>query len=310
VPAPSQRSHPLLGIALVAATTVCFAALDNTARYLGRVLPVLVFFWMRYLVQTVVMGVWLGWRRGRAGFGSGSPRFQLLRGTLLTVVSGLNFYGLQFMPAPEFTAIHMLAPLLVTVGAAALLKEAVSLAQRALVLGGFLGALLVVRPGSGVFGWAALFPIGSAVVYAGFQLLTRRMAATEPPATTHFWTGAVGLALVTPFLVAVGPAQSAAIAAAPIGLLGLAVLIGVLGTAGHLLLLLALGLAPAATLMPFLYLQIGLSTLLGAAVFAEWPDGWSFAGMAVIAASGATTAWLNLRGRPPPPPVVADAVGD
>jgi drug/metabolite transporter (DMT)-like permease len=294
----------------MAATTLCFAALDNTARWLGRLLPVIFFFWVRYAVQVVAMGAWLAWRRGPAGFRSGSPRFQALRGSLLALVSGLNFYGLQRMPAPEFTAIHMLAPLLVTVGSAALLQEAVSLGQRALVLAGFLGALLVVRPGAGVFGWAALFPVASAVVYAGFQLLTRRMAASEPPATTHFWTGAVGMAWVTPFLVAGGPGLAASVAAAPARLLGLAVLIGVLGTAGHLLLILALGLAPAATLMPFLYLQIGFSTLLGAAVFAQWPDGWSLAGMAVIASSGAATAWLNLRGRPPPPPVIADAVGD
>lgn len=304
------RPHPLLGVALVVATTLCFAALDNTARYLGRHLPVVVFFWVRYAVQVVAMGAWLGWRRGADGFRSGSPRFQALRGTLLTVVSGLNFYGLREMPAPEFTAIHMLAPLLVTAGSAALLSEPVGLGQRALVACGFLGALLVVRPGSGVFGWAALFPVASAVVYAGFQLLTRRMAATEAPATTHFWTGAVGMLLVAPFLVAGGaPLLEAVRGASPL-LLGLAVLIGVLGTAGHLLLILALGLAPAATLMPFLYLQIGVSTLLGAAVFGQWPDAWSFAGMAVIAASGAATAWLHLRNRPPPPPVVADAVGD
>jgi drug/metabolite transporter (DMT)-like permease len=70
----------------------------------------------------------------------------------------------------------------------------------------------------------------------------------------------------------------------------------VLGTGGHLLLILAFGVAPAASLMPFSYLQIGFATLLGGAIFGLWPDAWSLAGMAVIAASGATAAWLNARG--------------
>ncbi len=73
-----------------------------------------------------------------------------------------------------------------------------------------------------------------------------------------------------------------------------------LGTGGHRLLILAFGVAPAATLKPFSYLQIAFATLLGGAVFGLWPDGWSLAGMAVIAASGATAVWLDVREAPQP----------
>jgi len=303
VPA-ARRDHPLLGIALLATATVCFATMDNSARWLGRHLPVLIFFWARYAIQAAVMALWLGVRRGRAGFRSASPRFQLLRGLLLLATSALVFYGLQHMPAPEFTSINMLAPLLVTVLSAAWLREPVTRLQRALVAGGFLGALLVVRPGAGVFGWAALFPVASALAFASFQLLTRRLAGTESAATTHFFTGAVGTALLTPLLLADLPGAAAAAGAAPASVIAVVLLLGALGTAGHLLLILALGLAPAATLMPFSYLQIGFATVLGALIFDQWPDGWSLAGMAVIAACGAAGAWLNVRGasRPPPGP--------
>lgn len=282
---------------LIAGSAFCFAAMDNTIRFLGQRLPVISFFWARYAFQAAVMGLWLAWRHGRAGFTTGSPRFQGLRGTLLTITSGLSFFGLQHMPAPEFTAINMLAPLLVTAGAAAWLGEPVRPAQRAAVVVGFLGALLVVRPGSGVFGWSALFPAACAVFFAAFQLLTRRLSGHERPTTTHFYTGAVGTVLLVPFVLAGAGGLPEALAAAPAWVLALALLLGVLGTGGHLLLILAFGLAPAATLMPFVYLQIGFATLLGAAVFGVWPDGWSLAGMSVIAASGATTAWLNVRGR-------------
>jgi drug/metabolite transporter (DMT)-like permease len=295
VPA-APRHRPLLGIALIALATLFFASMDNTARWLGRHLPVLSFFWARYAVQAAIMALWLGARQGRAGFRSASPRFQLLRGLLLAATSALVFYGLQHVPAPEFTAINMLAPLLVTVLSAAWLKEPTTGLQRGLVGGGFLGALLVVRPGSGLFGWAALFPIASALCFASFQLLTRHLAGTESVATTHFFTGAVGTAVLTPFLLAdLGPAV-AAIGAAPAGVLALVLLLGVLGTAGHLLLLIALGQAPASTLMPLSYLQIGFATVLGGLIFGQWPDGWSLAGMAVIAACGAAGAWLNVRG--------------
>jgi drug/metabolite transporter (DMT)-like permease len=191
-------------VLLIAGATLAFAAMDNSIRLLGRRLPVISIFWARYAFQAVAMGLWVSWRHGRAGFTTGSPRFQALRGLLLTATSALSFYGLQHVPAPEFTAVSMLAPLLVTAGAAAWLGEPVRPAQRALVAVGFLGALLVVRPGSGLFGWAALYPAAFAGVFAAFQLLTRRLAGTEPPATTHFFTGAFGTLLLAPFLLASG----------------------------------------------------------------------------------------------------------
>ncbi len=283
-------------MALIAGATLAFALMDNSIRLLGRRLPVILLFWARYAFQAVAMGLWLALRHRRAGFATANPRFQGLRGLLLTATSALSFYGLQHVPAPEFTAVSMLAPLLVIAGAAAWLGEPVRPAQRALVAVAFLGALLVVRPGAGLFGWAALYPAAFAVVFAAFQLLTRRLAGLERPATTHFYTGAVGTLLLTPFALAAAGEIQAAVAAAPAWALALALLLGVLGTGGHLLLILAFGVAPAAALMPFSYLQIGFATLIGAAMFGAWPDGWSLAGMAVVAASGAAAAWLNARG--------------
>jgi drug/metabolite transporter (DMT)-like permease len=297
-------------VALIVSTAACFATMDNTARYLGRSLPVLVFFWARYAFQAAAMALWLGWRAGPAGFRAAAPRFQVVRGTLLAITSAMSFYGLQRMPAPEFTAVNMLSPLLVTVLASAWLHEPTTRLQRGLVAGGFLGALLVVRPGTGVFGWAALFPIGCAVTFASFQLLTRRLAGTASPYTTHFYTGAVGTALLTPVLLASGIDLPATLAAASSRSVALVLLLGLLGTVGHLLLILALELAPPATLMPFIYFQIPFATLLGAAVFGQWPAGWSLAGMAVIGACGAAGAWLNVRGRPRIDPVEADTLGD
>ena len=117
------------------------------------------------------------------------------------------FLGLQFMPVPELTTINLLAPLLVTLLAAWLLHEHVSRLRWSLVAGGMVGALIVIRPGSGVFGLAVLLPLAGAFTYAAFQVLTSRLSALDPATTTHFWTGLVGTVLVTPLLLWQAPSR-------------------------------------------------------------------------------------------------------
>lgn len=305
------RQRPLLGVALIAAAATCFATMDSTTRYLGALMPVLLFFWARYCFQAVVMAVWLGARGGLKAFATAQPRFQVIRGLLLAATSAMSFYGVQHMPVPEFTAINMLTPLVVIVLAGWWLHEKVSGLRWALVAGGFVGALIVIRPGSGVFGWAVLFPLAGALFYASFQVLTRRLSGSESPYATHFYTGLTGTVVLTPILFISPVPVLATLQAAPALQIGLMLLIGALGTVGHLLLILALGMAPTATLMPFVYLQIAVATGLGWLIFRQVPDGWAFVGMGVIAACGAAGAWLNLRGAAKPAdPVVVDTIAD
>lgn len=290
----TRQPHPTLGIALIVVMTAVFAAMDTTVRWLGGALPVLVMLSGRYLVQALSMAAWLA-LDPRHGFRSAHPRFQALRGSLLLVTSAFSFIGLQYVPVAEVTAIFMLTPLLVTLLAATLLHERISRLRWCLVAGGFIGALVVIRPGAGLFGWPVLLPVAGMVAYAVFQLLTRRLANLEDPLTTHFWTGFVGTAVVVPLLLASSTDLPAVLAAAPARQLWLLLLVGVLGTLGHLLLVLAMGLAPTATLMPFIYVQIGTAAIAGWLVFGYLPDAWGWVGMALIAACGATGAWLNVR---------------
>jgi drug/metabolite transporter (DMT)-like permease len=283
--------------------------------------------WVRYATQAAVMAVWLAWRSPGPGAASsvaaargvggtpaaappgefaarwrpGHPRFQAVRGVLLLLTSALSMWGLQHMPVAEFTAIHMLAPVLVTVLAAWWLHERVPALRWALVVGGFAGALIVIRPGSGVFGWAVLFPLAGALCYAAFQVLTRRMSALEDPLLTHFWTGAVGTLLMAPVLWALVPDLGAVVRGLSSTQLALMLLIGLAGTLGHLAMILAFGFAPASTLMPYLYTQIPVAAVVGWWVFGHVPDGWAWVGMAVIAACGAASVALGLRARPEAP---------
>jgi drug/metabolite transporter (DMT)-like permease len=303
-PASAVHAHPLQGILLIGLAAAFFASLDSLARGLGATdgrwaVPVLLLMIVRYGVQAAVMALVLA-PRGRAGFRTTHPRFQWLRGGLLLATSFCSFFGVQFMPVPEFTAISMLTPLLVTVLAAMFLHERVSGLRWLLVAGGFAGALVVIRPGSGVFGAAVALPLAGAVTYASFQVLTSRLAGSENPLTTHFYTGAVGTLGLLPVLAAAtalhgGDAVLATLQGLPWHAWPLMLVAGLLGTAGHLLLIFALGKARTATLMPFLYTQIAFATFIGWLAFDHLPDHWAWLGMGVIAACGASSAALNLR---------------
>jgi drug/metabolite transporter (DMT)-like permease len=300
-------SRPGLGIAWIVLTAALFACGDTLIKYEGGYLPVVLLLWVRYAVQAGTMALCLA-RRGLAGFRTAHPKFQWIRGTLLLITSGMSFFGLQLMPVAEFTALGMLTPVVVTMLVAWVLHEPVSRTRWALVCGGFVGALIVIRPGSGVFGWAAMFPLLMALCYGAFQVLTSRLASLESPYTTQFYTGFSGALMVTPLLLVnageIAHAASAAAAVPSVGLLA----IGVFATVGHLCLIFAFGQAPVATLMPFFYLQIAWALMTSWLVFNHVPDRWAWIGMAVIAACGAGSALLNVRH--PTSIVEADTIAD
>ena len=306
-------SRPFLGIVLIVGAASCFALMDTTLRYLGAFVGIAVLLWLRYAMHTLVMTGWIATARDKT-FRTANLRFQLLRGALLLAASTMAFNALRHMPVAEFTAIVMLTPLLVTLLARVLLHERVSRLRWVLVAGGFAGALIVIRPGSGLFGWSVLLPLGAAASNAAFQILTSKLAPHENAYTTNFYTGLTGMVLILPLLLAGWQEVGATLTSAPALTLALLLAAGALGTAGHLLLVMALGKAPTATLMPFLYTQIGVAALAGWIVLGDVPDAWAWTGMAVIAVCGAASAWLNVRDavmqQRPVSAVAADTVAD
>ena len=233
-------------------------------------------------------------RYGTAVLKTEHPRYQLLRGSLLLASSGLAFLSLRYMPLAEFTSIVLIAPLVVTLFAATVLKEEVSPLRWALVAGGFVGTLVILRPGGTVFSWAILLPLGLVFTNAWFQVLTSRLARTEKPLTMHFYSGWVGTLIASvalPFAWAPLPAWH---------WWAILCLMGFMGTVGHFFLILAYQRAPASTLTPYLYGQIGFAMLTGWFMFAQVPDLTSLVGMALIAVCGAAGAWLTVRERKEP----------
>jgi drug/metabolite transporter (DMT)-like permease len=285
----SRPPSALAGIALVIAAVACFATLDTTTQSVSASVPLLMALWVRYCFQAVATTLAVLPLRGLAVLRTAHPKFQCLRGVLLLASSLFAFLSLRYMPVGEFTAIVMIVPLAITLLAATSLGERVSPLRWALVVGGFSGAMLIIRPGGGDFSWGLLLPLGLVVSNAWFQVLTSRMARTEDPVTMHFYTGWVGTLIASLALPFVWAPLGAWPLWAALGLMGL------MGTVGHFLLILAYARTSAATLTPFLYAQIGFAMLGGWLVFSHVPDRWSMAGILMIAVCGAAGAWLTVR---------------
>ena len=275
------------GILFIVLAALCFAALDTSTKYAATLAPVLMLLWFRYAFQAVVT-LALRFPVQKMGlFATRNPRFQALRGVLLLITSACSFFGLQYLPVGEFTAMVMLSPLAATAMAAWLLKDHVSNPRWVLMTAGLVGVLLVVRPGGQVFTWALLFPVLLVTTYGWFQVLTSRLSGEENPYTTHFYTGLVGTLVMSPIVV-ISWNTAALVAHWP-----WFILIGFLGTFGHLMLIRAFMRASAPMLTPYLYTQIAFATLGGWLVFNHAPDALAWLGIAVIAASGVGSALLS-----------------
>ncbi len=279
----------LSGIALCVVATVFFASMDTTSKVVMLAgVPAVLALWARYLAQAVVTTAFVLPMGGRAVLRTRAPLMQLLRGLLLAACTLLLFLSMRFMPVGEFTAIVLVAPLVITAIAGLIFKEPVSPLRWGLVVGSFVGTLVILRPGGEAFTPAMLLPLAHIALNTGFQLITSRMARTESPLTMHLYTGWVGVLVVTPLLPLV---WGAAVATETWGLIAL---MGVMASVGHLLLIMAYQRAPATALMPTMYAQIGFAMVGGWLVFGHVPDGWSFAGMAMIAACGVGGAVLTM----------------
>jgi drug/metabolite transporter (DMT)-like permease len=207
-----------------------------------------------------------------------------MRGLLLAIASVLFVSALKYLPLAESTAIAYLAPLLVTVMSVLFLKEKIEPARWIAVLCGFIGVLTIIRPGSSVFTWAVFLPMGNALAFAAYQILTRRLAGLESPYTSIFYSGLIGTLLLSAILPFSWVAPQNALHAA------LLVILGMLGGLGHLILIKAFEHAPASRLAPFSYSQLIWVTALGYVAFGDFPDNWSLAGIAILVASGIYTA--------------------
>ena len=260
--------------------TFCFGCLDTMSKYLVAYYPASALVWLRYVLQTLVMMAIFLPRMGMRLVRTSSPYVQLLRSLMLVFSSVIFVVALNHMQIAEVASIVFLAPIIVALAGGPLLGERVSARTWLALAGGFTGVLLIIRPGGNAFTWWALLPLGCAFFFAGYQILTRKLAGHDDPITTLFFPGLLACFVVPPVFPGAFDVPTAPFHAAMLGA------IGILGAVGHFLLIRAHGLAPATLLAPFGYTQLLVVLALGWLVFGQLPDAIALAGIALIAGSG------------------------
>ncbi len=286
------REHvhiPAAAVLMIVGAVATFSIMDATIKTMLPRLPVPFLVWARWTFQVVAMLIWLGPTMGRGMVRTQRPRLQLLRGLLLISSSLCFFMALRSLPLAEATAINYTTPVLVILLAVLFLGERMTRPRIAFVVAGVVGMLLIVRPGADLFRGASLLVLCSASFYAVFQILTRVMAR-EDPRVMLLYPALVGAAVMT----VAWPLLGSRLDLTWLDMAKL-VMIGVLGTGGHFLLILAFQRAPASALTPFTYVHLVFATLVGWLVFGDFPDTLTLVGMAVIGGSGLLLTWHERR---------------
>lgn len=268
------------GILLMCCALVCFACLDTTGKWLGRHVPVWEVVWSRYLGATILALTFTNPWRATGSLRTRRPLLQGVRALLLFSSTLFNFLALKHLQLADTMAIGFALPLVLSLLAGPILGEWVGPRRLVAILVGFIGVLVVVRPGIGALQPGMIYTIGSLFCYAFYNMFTRMLAATDPPATTTFFGAVSGVVVLTPFLPYFWQwPQSWDV------WLGLAAL-GAFGGFGHYLLIHAHGLAPAAVLAPYVYTQIVWMTALGFIVFGDVPGFYTALGAGIVVISG------------------------
>ncbi len=295
-PAPSSKSSAqpktlvragnaadrLKAVGLMCIAVTLFSGLDTSAKYLEAHvhIPVVQLVWARFAVQFLLMLSFLGALPVRALLGTRKLPLELMRSFLMVSTTACNFLALQYLRLDQTVTVVFLAPLVVAALAGPLLGEWVGWRRGVAIFVGFLGILIVVRPGLGGLHPAFLLAFGAMLAYAFFMLLTRYLAAYDAPLVMLFYSVLIGAFGLAPFALWHW--------VWPHGLLQWALFcgMGVLGGTGHYFFIHAYRLAPASSVAPFLYLQLLSMVMFGYLVFADLPDAWTLVGSAVIIGSG------------------------
>ena len=258
---------------------VMLPIMDGFAKYLSVDMPVLQITWARYFFTVVfTLPVMFFFYRKQLVW-TDKPKLQLIRGLILLCANISFFYAISVISLAKALTLAFIAPLIVTAFSPMLLGEKVGVRRWTAVIIGFMGSLVVIRPGFVELNLASFSALGTGVMYGFYLIITRKLSTSDNPLLTLLLTGVVGLVAVSgamPF-VWVNPSlpQWSMMAS-----------IGVFACIGHLFLILSLKYADASKLAPFSYFEIITNITIGYYFFSDFPDNWTFLGLAIIVISG------------------------
>ena len=273
-----MQNNPLRGILLMNLAMFLLAGMDGITKTLATDYAVPQILSVRFLIFCLFALAIARPKSLRTAFRSRHPILQIARSLIIVIEVGVFIVAFRYLPLADAHAISGIAPLLVTALAVPFLGEKVGMRRLTAISIGFLGLLIIVRPGIGVFNPAALIPLAGAGLWAIYQILVRKVSEDSAATSLLYMavTGAIVMTALAPFFWR--PPDST-------GWL-LLLSLGVVGSLGHYILIKAFQAAPASTLQPFHYVVLIWATIVGYLVFGDLPDAWTVLGAAVIAGSG------------------------
>jgi len=275
----SLHSKPSIGIALMIGAMVIVPFMDALAKLLSSRYPVLQLVWARFFFHFLLVFPIALIKYGGRVYRAPRPVLQVGRGLCLMGATLCFFAAIRTIPLADAIALIFFDAVLVVLLSALVLHERVPLGRAVASILGLLGVILIVQPGFGDFKWESLLALAAAFFFAIYFLSTRLLSGNTPPLIMLAWQGVGGfvvMSVLTPFVWTPPSASD----------LGLMMALGMIGAAGHLLLIRAFEYAEASLLAPFLYTEIVMQVLLGYWLFGDLPNRWAVGGIAIIIAVG------------------------
>ena len=278
--------RPFAGILLMLGFCVLIPLSDAMAKILGQTVALPVILLARFVLQAAILAAVLAVAGGGLRVPRGLRLWVLARTLLYIAGMGLMFAALRVMPLADAVAIAFVMPFILLLLGHFVMGEEVGRVRLGACAVGFLGTLLVIQPNFAEVGWAALLPLGVAVVFALFMLVTRRATRELAPLPLQAITGVQGTLILLPVVLLLLPMEALTAPLAHGPTLGRLTAMAVFGTVAHLMMTWSLKLAPASTLAPMQYLEIPFATLVGLMIFGDLPDGLAMLGICITVAAG------------------------
>ena len=271
----SQRNRAIL---FMIGAIFFFSAMDALAKAISLRSGPSMALWARYTGQMILVLILVA-PRLKTVAKTNFPKLQVLRSIFLLCATASFFSGLSHMGLAEMTAIMDVNPVLITLGAALFLGEKLGPRRIAGIAVALVGAMIIIRPGSGVFSWAAIFPLMAAVFYTSYSLATRFVGKRESPWTSLLYAAMFGSVVTSVLVIWNWQTPDATTIVLMLALSGV-------GTIGQICFIRAFTEGEAAMLAPFAYCGLIFATFWGSIGFGEYPDGWTIVGAVVVVGAG------------------------
>ena len=286
----SDSQRILAGILFMCGAGLLFPVMSGFAKFLGEDgYSSLQISWARAFGHIVFMLAVFVPRFGLAMLRTRRPLIQVCRSAMLFMSNASSFFAIIFIPLAKTSAITSIAPLMVVPLSWLVLGERTTVGRVVALAVGFVGVLILIRPGTALFHWASLLSVVSAFGYAAYQVLTRKVAGIDPPETSTIYSsvvGGIGMFAVLPFVWRTPETLRDILYFCSLG---------VIGAMGHYLVARALTNAPANIISPFQYMQLIGSGIVGYVFFGDFPDLLTWIGAATIVGSGLYIGWSQTR---------------